>query len=163
MIATPLTDIASQLIATLRAKGLTAASAESCTGGNIAHSITSVAGASDVYSGSVIAYSNDVKCRLLGVSDSTLQNHGAVSQPTVAEMASGARKAIGADCAVATSGIAGPGGGTPDKPVGTVWMAVETPSVSHTRVFHFHGDRSQIIDQATAAAMQMLLDALQSD
>lgn len=157
-----LTDIASRLIDTLRAKKLTAASAESCTGGNIAHCITSVSGASEVYAGSIIAYSNDVKHRLLNVSESTLRNHGAVSQPTVAEMAAGARQAIGADCAVATSGIAGPGGGTADKPVGTVWMAVETPSYRHTELFHFHGNRSEIISQATATAMQLLIKALQA-
>ncbi|MDE6490528.1 MAG: CinA family protein [Muribaculaceae bacterium] len=155
-----LTDIAAELITALKAKGYTAASAESCTGGNIARSITSVPGASEVFAGSIVAYSNDVKHRLLGVDPPTLQHHGAVSQPTVTEMASGARTAIGTDCAVATSGIAGPGGGSVDKPVGTVWMAVDTPSTKHAALYHFNGTRSEIIDQATVTAIKLLIESI---
>ena len=99
---------------------LTVATAESCTGGNIAHQITSIAGSSSAFMGSVVAYSNDVKHRVLGVLNETLDTYGAVSLQTVEEMAQGACNVIGTDCAIVTSGIAGPGGGTPDKPVGTV-------------------------------------------
>lgn len=107
----------------LKNKGLSIATAESCTGGTIASRLTSIAGCSEYFKGSVVAYSNEVKKNLLDVSTETLNAHGAVSRETVTEMAKGAMKALKTDCAVATSGIAGPGGGTIDKPVGTVWIA----------------------------------------
>lgn len=107
----------------LRKKKLTLSTAESCTGGSIAARITSVAGSSDYFKGSVVAYSNEVKAAMLHVSVETLEKHGAVSEETVIEMAKGAMNALQTDCAVATSGIAGPGGGTKEKPVGTVWIA----------------------------------------
>ena len=117
------TELASELIGVLRAKGLSLSTAESCTGGAIAAAITSVPGSSDVFKGAVVAYANEVKRSLLGVSDDTLQSYGAVSEQTVREMVQGVARATDSDCAVATSGVAGPGGGTPDKPVGTVWVA----------------------------------------
>ena len=116
-------ELAAELIGVLRAKGLTLSTAESCTGGAIAAAVTSVPGSSDVFKGAVVAYANEVKRSLLGVSDDTLQSYGAVSEQTVREMVQGVARATDSDCAVATSGVAGPGGGTPDKPVGTVWVA----------------------------------------
>ncbi len=107
----------------LKSKKLSLSTAESCTGGGIASLITSVPGSSEYFNGGIVAYSNEVKMSLLHVSAETLERHGAVSRETVIEMVKGAMKTLKTDCAVATSGIAGPGGGTPEKPVGTVWIA----------------------------------------
>lgn len=141
---------------------LTFATAESCTGGNIAHQITLCPGSSEVFAGGIVSYSNEVKMSVLGVSPETLAQHGAVSEATVAQMAEGARKVTGADYAVATSGIAGPGGGTPDKPVGTVWTAVATPAGTRARLLNLVGDRKAIIDRATATVLTDLLAAVQN-
>lgn len=108
----------------LKDKGMTLSTAESCTGGGIAALITSVPGSSSYFKGGIVAYSNEVKMNLLHVSPQTLEKYGAVSRETVIEMAKGAMEALKTECAVATSGIAGPGGGTLEKPVGTIWMAV---------------------------------------
>ena len=108
----------------LKAKKMTLSTAESCTGGSIAALITSVSGSSEYFKGGVVAYSNEVKMNMLHVSPETLQKYGAVSRETVIEMVQGVMESMKTDCAVATSGIAGPGGGTPEKPVGTIWMAV---------------------------------------
>ena len=116
--------IAEEVNTRLRLGALTIATAESCTGGSIAAAITSVAGSSDVFKGSVVAYSNDVKHRVLGVAQEILDSEGAVSAATVEAMAVGVQRLIGSHCAVATSGIAGPGGAVPGKPVGTVWVAI---------------------------------------
>ena len=149
------------LIDALRRRGLTMASAESCTGGNIAHAITSVSGCSDVFRGSVVSYANDVKTGVLGVDAITLATDGAVSEATVRQMAAGACRVCGADCAVATSGIAGPGGAVPGKPVGTVWIAVAAPDGSVTASLHrFPGDRSRVIERATTTALLSLAAAL---
>jgi nicotinamide-nucleotide amidase len=107
----------------LRSKKLTLSIAESCTGGYLSHLITSIPGSSDYFSGAMIAYSNEIKSKDLGVNVQTLEQHGAVSEATIKEMASLVRKKFNTDIGVATSGVAGPGGGTPDKPVGTVWIA----------------------------------------
>ena len=107
----------------LKAKNLSLSTAESCTGGGIAALITSVPGSSEYFNGGIVAYSNEIKKDLLHVSAETLAKYGAVSRETVIEMVKGAMKTLKTDCAVATSGIAGPGGGTPEKPVGTVWIA----------------------------------------
>lgn len=141
------------LLDALRGRGLTVATAESCTGGNIAHRITMIPGASDFYPGSVVSYSNEVKMNLLGVDAAVLEAYGAVSEPVARQMADGARRALGADCAVATSGIAGPSGGSPEKPVGTVCMAFATPEGTDTVTFHFPGDRARVIDRASTTAM----------
>ena len=151
---------AAMLIEALRTRGLTMATAESCTGGNIAHAVTSVAGASDVFLGGIVSYANSVKSGLLGVSADDLAQHGAVSEAVVRQMALGACHATGADCAVATSGIAGPGGGTPEKPVGTVWMAWCVQSHVETRCFHFPGDRARVINRATTEALLALFRAV---
>ncbi|MBD5213422.1 MAG: CinA family nicotinamide mononucleotide deamidase-related protein [Bacteroidales bacterium] len=151
---------AEALVNRLRACGLTVASAESCTGGNIAHQLTLIAGCSDVYQGSVVSYSNEVKMNLLGVSKHTLESYGAVSVEVAYQMAEGVAKAVGTDCAMATSGIAGPGGATPGKPVGTVCIAVKTPSGTTSDVYHFTGGRSEVIARATVKAVTLLLKGL---
>lgn len=151
---------AAMLIEALRTRGLTMATAESCTGGNIAHAVTSVAGASDVFLGGIVSYANSVKSGLLGVSADDLAQYGAVSEPVVRQMAVGACNATGADCAVATSGIAGPGGGTSDKPVGTVWMAWCVRGRVETRCFRFPGDRARVINRATSEGLLALFRAV---
>lgn len=146
------------VLARLRSRGLTLATAESCTGGNIAHRITSVAGSSDVFLGSVVSYANSVKSCVLGVSPAALEAYGAVSREVVEEMVRGAQTATGAHCAVATSGIAGPGGGSPDKPVGTVWIAWASGLEIHSKKFQFPGNRRAVIERATTEALLGLLD-----
>ena len=148
------------VLAKLRRHGYRIATAESCTGGNIAHLITSVAGCSDVMLGGVVSYCNEVKMKVLGVSGDTLARYGAVSEGTVRQMAEGVRRVMGADCAVATSGIAGPGGAVPGKPVGTVWIAAATPGDVKAECCHFRGDRQSVIDRASARALAMLADML---
>ncbi|MDR3183982.1 MAG: competence/damage-inducible protein A [Prevotellaceae bacterium] len=137
-------------------KGATVAVAESCTGGAIASLITSVPGSSAYFKGAVVAYDNAVKTGLLGVADNTLQTHGAVSLPVVEQMAVGVRRALNADYAIATSGIAGPGGGTPEKPVGTVCFAVASPSGVHAERLSFAADRARNIARASANALNLL-------
>ncbi|MBQ0015490.1 MAG: CinA family nicotinamide mononucleotide deamidase-related protein [Bacteroidales bacterium] len=140
--------------------GVTLATAESCTGGAIATCLTALPGASEYFKGGIVAYSNEVKQSALGVGADTLHCHGAVSEATVREMAEGARCRLGADYAVATSGIAGPGGGTDSKPVGTVWMAVASPTETEARLFHFNGQRQQIINRTVHSACAWLLHAV---
>lgn len=161
VIATEDLTPAQILLKQCRQKGLSLATAESCTGGNIAHELTLVPGSSDVFVGSVVSYSNEVKMSLLGVNPRTLDENGAVSIPVVKEMAVGVLRATGAKVAVATSGIAGPGGGSEDKPVGTVCMAVAMTVDGKTEVFvesrHFPGNRGRVIDASTTRA---LIDAI---
>jgi nicotinamide-nucleotide amidase len=130
--------------------------AESCTGGEIAHLITSVPGSSNYFMGSVIAYNNDVKRKVLGVSEETILKHGAVSEQVVSEMASGARKLLGTDFALATSGVAGPDGGTDSKPVGTIWMAVASERGVVTEKRTFGNDRITNIKRFSLAALNLL-------
>ena len=137
--------------------GLTLSTAESCTGGNIAHMITSVPGSSQYYKGSVVAYSNEVKRSVLGVAERDLQKFGAVSQPVVEQMASGVRSLLKTDFSVATSGIAGPTGGSPDKPVGTVWIAVATPERVFSGMFRFGNRRDINIRKSSAMALYQLI------
>ena len=136
------------------------ATAESCTGGNVAHRMTMLPGVSEVFRGGVVAYDNDVKHRVLGVEEDVLASLGAVSEPVVKQMAEGACRILGADVAVATSGIAGPGGATPGKPVGTVCIAVATPDGTVTNTLHLPGDRGRVIDRATTTVILRLLSAL---
>lgn len=135
--------------------------AESCTGGLLGHRITNVPGSSEYFSGGVVAYSYEAKVAVLGVSWDTLNTFGAVSRETVLEMANGAKKLFGVDIAVSVSGIAGPGGGTPEKPVGTTWIALTEKGSDWAQEFHFSGNRDEIKSAATDAALQMLLDHLQ--
>ncbi len=140
--------------------GMTLATAESCTGGNIAHVVTSVAGSSEYFLGSVVSYANEVKRNLLGVKAETLAEHGAVSEQVVTQMLEGVCRTTGADCAIATSGIAGPGGTVEGKPVGTVCMGVKTPRGTITATRHFPGSRDRVIDRATTESIIMLLQEL---
>ena len=143
---------------TLTERGLTLATAESCTGGNIARLLTAQAGASAYFKGGVVAYSNEVKECVLGVRHSTLETHGAVSEETVREMADGVRQRLGADLAIATTGIAGPDGGTKEKPVGTVWIAVADKTHTEAKLLQFGANRrQQNIDRSTNQAFAMLM------
>ena len=142
----------------LTERGLTLATAESCTGGTIASQLTAQAGASAYFKGGVVAYSNEVKECALGVQHSTLEAHGAVSEETAREMAEGVRKRLGADLAIATTGIAGPDGGTKEKPVGTVWIAVADATHTEAQLLSFPGRRrQQNIDRTVNQAFSMLM------
>ena len=152
-------DLAALVLARARQAGLTLATAESCTGGLIGARITAIPGSSDCYLGGVVAYDNRVKRTVLEVPAEVLDSHGAVSEPVVLAMAEGARRHLGADVAVAVTGIAGPGGGTEDKPVGTVWLAVATPRGASARKIRLFGNREEVRLRATEHA---LLDLLQS-
>lgn len=146
---------------TLVERGLTLATAESCTGGNIARLLTAQAGASAYFKGGVVAYSNEVKESVLGVKHETLEAHGAVSEETVREMVEGVRTRLGADLAIATTGIAGPDGGTPEKPVGMVWIAVADATHTEAKLLQFGANRrQQNIDRSTNQAYAMLIRLL---
>ena len=145
---------------TLKSKGLMVATAESCTGGNIAHQFTLIPGSSEFFKGSVVAYSNEVKTNVLQVSSEDLENYGAVSQAVVEQMATGVRKLLKADVSIATSGIAGPTGGTDEKPVGTVWISVSSESLTLSREFRFGPLREQNIIRSTQAALLMLKEII---
>lgn len=140
----------------LREKKLTISVAESCTGGYVAHLITSVPGSSDYFAGGVVAYSNEVKVNDLGVKRETLEEHGAVSEATVSEMASLVRKKFNTDIGVATSGVAGPGGGTPDKPVGTVWIAYADRNGTVARKLKLSKDRMINIKVAAVNVLNLI-------
>ena len=137
-------------------EGLSLATAESCTAGNIAAVITAIPGSSHFYKGGIIAYSDEVKINLLGVSPEILDTKGAVSEEVVIEMAKGAMKSINSDCAIATSGIAGPTGGTPDKPVGTVWIAAVTKEKVITLKVNGDEGRKKNIENATLHSLLLL-------
>ena len=154
---TPLEVIVGDL---LKKKKLTVSTAESCTGGSIAARLTSISGSSEYFNGGIVAYSNDVKMGLLHVSSETLAQHGAVSEETVIEMVKGAMKALKTDCAVATSGIAGPNGGTPEKPVGTVWIAAGYKNEIRTYKQETNRGRAMNIERAGNNALLMLRDLL---
>ena len=150
--------LAAELGAALAARGATCVTAESCTGGLVAAAITAVAGSSGWFERGFVTYSNDAKVELLGVPGATIAAHGAVSEPVARAMAEGALARTPAAYAVAVTGIAGPGGGSPDKPVGTVcfgWAACGTPAQSTTR--RFDGDRHAVRDAATIAALAGLV------
>jgi len=139
---------------------LTVSSAESCTGGNIAHRIVENAGSSAYFLGSVVSYSNEIKARVLGVNRNLIDRHGAVSRPVVEEMVRGVCALMHTRCGMATSGIAGPDGGSALKPVGTVWFAVKYDDLIVSEVRYFKGSRNDIIEAATNHAMVMLLNVL---
>nr|WP_325288206.1 CinA family protein [uncultured Bacteroides sp.] len=144
----------------LASKKLTLSTAESCTGGGIAATITSVAGSSEYFMGGVVAYSNEVKIDLLHVSAETLEKHGAVSRETVMEMAAGAMKTLKTDCAIATSGIAGPGGGSAEKPVGTIWIAVAYKNEIVTAMQTGDNGRQKNVQNTIQNALDLLLEML---
>ncbi len=147
----------------LKTRSLTLALAESCTGGLLANRVTDVPGASAYFVGGIVAYAYEAKVGLLHVSWDTLRAHGAVSRETVIEMARGARMALGADVAVSVSGIAGPGGGLPDKPVGTTWIGLSTTQGDWARKFVWGGDRAQNKMLSADAAFQFLIDYLNGE
>ena len=153
-------SLSSELGELLKERNYTLATAESCTGGNISATITAVPCSSEYYKGSIIAYSNEVKMNLLQVKEQTLIKHGAVSEETVREMVKGAMKSLNTDCAVATSGIAGPSGGTPDKPVGTVWIAAGSRKKIITLKQEKDEGREQNILHATYNALFLLRELL---
>ncbi len=142
----------------LAEQGLTVTAAESCTGGGIAAALTSVPGSSEWFGYGFVTYSNAAKQALLGVDAMTLQACGAVSREVVLAMAAGARQVAGADLSVAVSGVAGPGGGSADKPVGSVWIAWEDSRAACARSFLFTGDRAAVREQSVVAALQGLAD-----
>jgi nicotinamide-nucleotide amidase len=144
----------------LRERSLKLATAESCTGGLIADRITNVPGSSEYFRGGIVAYAYEAKVNLLHVSWDTLRTYGAVSRETVIEMARGARIALGADLAVSVSGIAGPGGGMQDKPVGTTWIGLSTTAGDWARKFTWDGDRMENKALSADAALQFMLDYL---
>jgi len=147
----------------MEANNLTLSTAESCTGGYIAHLITQHPGCSAVYAGGAVTYSNALKMSVLGVHADTLQTYGAVSEQTVKEMAYGARINFKTDYAVAVSGVAGPDGGTEDKPVGTVWVAVANSHHVIARLFSFSNRRAQNIERSAIAALSMVLNEIKQD
>ena len=151
-----------QLATALLARRQTLATAESCTGGLVGAALTGRPGSSAWYLGGVVAYANELKIRLLGVPAEILAAHGAVSLETARAMAAGARAATGADFAVAITGIAGPSGGTPEKPVGLVFIGVAAPHGTATFKHHFSGSRAEIRQAATEAALRHLLDAVEA-
>ena len=144
----------------LQTRGLKLGLAESCTGGLMGHRVTNIPGSSEYFAGGVVAYSYEAKASVLGVSWDTLNTFGAVSRETVLEMARGAKKLLDVDIAVSISGIAGPGGGTPDKPVGTTWIGLVAEDGEWAREFHFEGDREQNKASSAEEAIRMILDYL---
>jgi nicotinamide-nucleotide amidase len=140
----------------LRKLDKTLSTAESCTGGNIAHLITSISGSSDYFKGSVVAYSNEIKQDVLGVNKSDIDTYGAVSKQVVEQMALGVCKVLNTDFAISTSGIAGPNGGTKEKPVGTTWIAVANNSGIYSKKYIFGDQRERNIQRASLTALNML-------
>jgi nicotinamide-nucleotide amidase len=155
-------DLAAVVLERCRASNLRLAVAESCTGGLLGERLTNIPGSSDVFLGGIIAYHNDVKRDLLGVRVGDMQRYGAVSEEVAMQMASGVREKLGADVGVSVTGIAGPGGGTPEKPVGLVWVAVHASEIKARR-FHVGGDRAEIRQRAAQAALEMVRRALSND
>lgn len=144
----------------LKKRGLTISAAESCTGGLLSSMITDVPGSSGYFTGSVVAYDNEVKKKTLGVRSATLREYGAVSVAAADEMASGVRKRLKTDIGVAVTGIAGPGGGTARKPVGTVFIGVSVKDSVFVKKFLFKGERKKIKKLSSTAALEMVLWAL---
>lgn len=147
----------------LTERELTIACAESCTGGNLAHRIVQMPGSSAYFLGSVVSYSNDVKAQVLGVPRADIDNYGAVSQQVVEAMVEGVSRLMRTQCAIATSGIAGPDGGTMYKPVGTVWIAAKCLDRVVSECIHFDGSRNEVIEQATNHGLFMLIRLLRNE
>jgi len=152
-----------QIAKILSERGQKVVFAESCTGGLIGHRITNLPGSSAYYLGSITAYAYEAKVKWLGVSWDTLEAHGAVSREVVLEMAKGVREALNADIGLSVSGIAGPGGGMPEKPVGTTWMGLASADGAWARHFCWDGDRLQNKAYSADAVLQMLLDYLNGE
>jgi nicotinamide-nucleotide amidase len=157
MLVEKIEEIVGSLLAQ---RNLTLAVAESCTGGLVGHMITNVPGSSAYFLGGVLAYSNQTKENLLGVNNGTIEKYGAVSQETVLEMADGVRKHVQANIGLSVSGIAGPEGGTPEKPVGLVWIGLSTLDFAKAQSFNFPGNRSEVKQQSAEQALQILYQFL---
>lgn len=155
-----LDSIAKDVASYLSQRGAMLATAESCTGGWVAQTLTSLAGSSAWFDAGFVTYSNSSKQRMLGVKESTLEQEGAVSEAVVLEMAGGACAKSDATYAIAISGVAGPGGGSAEKPVGTVWIGWSSPQGSWAKKFNFEGDRKSVRKQAVVAALQGLLKGI---
>jgi PncC family amidohydrolase len=155
--------LAERLGVALTERHWTIATVESCTGGGLAYRITTVPGASAYYLGSIVAYANRVKADLVGVAPAIFDAHGAVSAEAAEAMSVNGRTRLGADLCLAITGIAGPGGATPGKPVGTVFISVSGPTETRTVRFHLAGDRQEIRQRAVDAAMEVALDHLAGD
>jgi nicotinamide-nucleotide amidase len=155
-------DLAAVVLEACRSRRLTAAVAESCTGGLLGARLTAIPGSSDVFLGGVVAYDDAVKRAVLNVPAAMLEKHGAVSEPVVRAMASGARALLHSNAAMAITGVAGPGGGTPEKPVGTVWIAVDVDGTVEARLLRLWGDRDEVRQRSAQAALELLRRALTS-
>ena len=149
-------NIVQEVFDLLIKKGMTFASAESCTGGNIAHVITLIPGSSEIFKGTAVTYATPIKTKVLGVPTETIERYTVVSKQVVEGMATGVRDLMEADFGVATTGVAGPGGGSALTPVGTVWIGVASKHGVVSHCYHFKGDRVEVINQATFAAYEML-------
>lgn len=154
------TNLPAKIGELLKDKGLTIAVAESCTGGYIAHLFTSNAGSSEYYRGGINPYHNDLKINILGVKKETIEQHGAVSEETVIEMAERVRELFGADIGISTSGIAGPGGATKEKPVGTTWVALADGENTQTKLYHFQFDRESNIEITSNSLLNLVRQTL---
>lgn len=146
----------------LKIKGMTFASAESCTGGNIAHLITLIPGSSEVFRGGAVTYATPTKTKVLGVPKEIIETDGVVSRRVVESMATGTRNLMEADFGVATTGVAGPSGGSEETPVGTVWIGVATPNGTASKLCQFGKGRSKVIRQATLEAYELLYEAIKN-
>jgi PncC family amidohydrolase len=166
LLSTPddveLPELATHLQDSAVRRSLTVATAESCTGGLIGHSITAVAGSSAYYLGGVVSYSDDVKTSLLHVSTSTLDRHGAVSAQVAVAMAEGVRGVVGAEFGVSVTGVAGPDGGTEAKPVGLTYVAAAGPDSHRVRRFVWSGDRTANKERSAAAALELLIELIEA-
>ncbi len=158
----PLTGLAARLQELAISRGITVATAESCTGGNIAHQITRQSGSSGYFQGGVVSYANEVKRRVLGVPQTIFDSPGAVSEPCARSMAEGVRTLMEANIAVSTTGIAGPDGGTARKPVGLVYIGLATTAETVVEEHLFPGDRAAVIEAATRRALELLIDAAET-
>jgi PncC family amidohydrolase len=152
-----------QLAALAEQKGVRLATAESCTGGGLASAITDLAGVSSIFLGGVVSYANEVKEQVLGVPGEVLREYGAVSEPTARAMAEGVCRVIGAELGFGITGVAGPGGGSAEKPVGLVYIAVATPRGTRVRRDVWPGDRAQIRRSSVHAALELAIRALQEE
>ena len=153
-------EVAEAVVKKLKDAGMTVTTVESCTGGLLSATLVDVSGASDVFYQGVVTYANEAKVRLVGVKEATLQAHGAVSEETAREMAEGGAKAANADAALAVTGIAGPGGGTKEKPVGLVYIGCYVNGKTIVKKNLFTGNRREVREQAVETALKLLLECL---